>query len=84
MIFPTIHINGTAACDLIEDLSRASASLYQAILDVERAGPNGRDYYPQGPGAIACAMREHEARLTRLTIVRQEIEDIIEHVSHSL
>ena len=84
MIPPTIHMNGTAACDLIEDLTRASASLYQAILDVQRAGPNGRDYYPQGPDAISRAIADHVWRLKRLTDVRQELEDIIEHVAKSL
>ncbi len=84
MMLPTIHMNGTAACDLIEDLTRASASLYQAILDVQRAGPNGRDYYPQGPDAVYAANRDHASRLGRLWAVWQELEDIIEHVAKSL
>jgi hypothetical protein len=84
MILPTIHMNGTAACDLIEDLTRASASIYQAILDLQRAGPNGRDYYPQGPDAMGRAMAENDLRLARLATVRQEIEDIVEHVAKSL
>jgi hypothetical protein len=84
VILPTIHMNGTAACDLIEDLTRASASIYQAILDVQRAGPNARDYYPQGENAIYSANRDHASRLGRLGAVRQELEDIIEHVAKSL
>jgi len=81
MQLPTIHINGTPASHLLEDSMRVSASLRQAIRDLENAGPNERDYYVQGCGAFRTAQREHQARIDALVAVRREIEAISEHVA---
>jgi hypothetical protein len=81
LTFPTIHMNGTSPKDLLEDQMRAMASIATAIEDIQRAGPNGRDYYTQGPDAFAQARMEHEQRLVRLIGVRKELEQIAEHVA---
>lgn len=81
MMLPTIHSNGTSPKSLLEDYMKASASLRQAIHDLEEAGPNGRDYYPQGPGAFTVAQEEHENRLERLESVRRELVQIMDHVA---
>lgn len=81
MTFPTIHMNGTNPRDLLEDQMRATGSVLQAIHDLENAGPNARDYYPQGPGAFEQAVREHATRVARLVLVRKELEQISEHIA---
>ena len=81
MTLPTIHRNGTAKDDLLEGYMEASSAIQAAIRRVEFNGPNGRDYYPQGDGAIALAIADHVWRISRLVDVRREIEEIMEHIS---
>jgi len=81
MTFPTIHRNGTAAEDLLADYIDACQDLRTAIQTIQRNGPNGRDYYPQGNAAMQAAQAEHQSRLERLTAVLQELDAIAEHVS---
>jgi len=47
------------------------------------ASPNGRDYYPQGPGAIRQAEAEHQARIDKVRAVQQEIYDLMEAICDS-
>jgi hypothetical protein len=79
--FPTIHLNGTAKSDLFNPLLQAIAAVRLARRAVADTAPNGRDYYPQGPGAITAALAEHSARLDKLTEVLKELEEIAEAVS---
>jgi len=81
VILPTIHMNGTSARDLLEGLCKAASSLRQAIRDLENAGPNGRDYYTQGPDAMAVAQREHQIRIDMLATVLADLNKISEHVA---
>ena len=74
MQLPTIHLNGTAAQTLIETLCEASERLEDAYSAIKQTAPNGRDYYPQGAGAIDLATREHLARLQRIDDVKKEID----------
>lgn len=83
MTLPTIHRNGTAAQTLLDDLCEAMSALRTAAEKVQAAGPNGRDYYPQGPQAITQAQEEHASRLERIDAVRRELEALAEHVSRN-
>lgn len=74
MTLPTIHLNGTSAERLIEALCQASAALDSAYAALKETSPNGRDYYPQGPTALASAEREHFSRLARVDSVKDEID----------
>lgn len=78
---PTIHRNGTAACDLLEDYCKCGSAIRDAIRTLENAGPNGRDYYPQGARATSQAMREREARIAKLAEVLAEIVTLQDHVA---
>jgi hypothetical protein len=81
MTFPSIHLNGTAAEDLLADYIDACQDLRTAIQTVQKTGPNARDYYVQGPGAFASAQEEHISRLQRLEGVLGELEALTEAVS---
>ena len=80
MIHPAIHLNGTAKQDLLEQWSDASEALVNAIVKLNAAGPNGRDYYPQGSDAFEQALNEHIERVTKLRDVRKELQELMEHV----
>ena len=82
MMLPTIHRNGSHAATMLEDLMKTMSVLRAAIHHVQNIGPNGRDYYPQGPAAINIAMAEHESRLERLESVHKELETLAEHIAH--
>lgn len=81
MTFPTVHLNGTSAQDLLEGYERAHEALREAMEALAQAAPNGRDYYVQQPGAFESAIAEHQSRMTRLRDVSLELEALAEHVS---
>lgn len=81
IIAPTIHSNGTSRDALLDAYCVAGGALTQALEALADAGPNGRDYYPQGSDAIRRATAEHEARLKKLREVRDELRALAEHVS---
>lgn len=80
LMFPTIHLNGTAPDRLLEDLSVASRALRLAMGALEDTQPNARDYYLQGQEAFGQAVREHQARSRKLRDVRDELAEIMEYV----
>jgi hypothetical protein len=81
MTKPTIHMNGTHPRDLYDAYFEAAHALRTALEKVAASGPNGRDYYPQEPGAIHIAQDEQEARLAKLREVLSEIEELLTHVA---
>ena len=80
MMLPTIHSNGSSVTQLLEDMNEASQALRQAIEKLEIAGPDGRDYYPQGSPALPQAQKEHRERVQALFQVRKELLEIIEYL----
>jgi hypothetical protein len=81
MMLPTIHMNGTSAAALLEGYCDAISAVHAALETLARAAPNGRDYYPQGPGACALADGEHDARKRALIGVLNELQTLAEHVA---
>ena len=77
---PTIHLNGTDRETLLEGYMTALTALRKAERAVQATGPNGRDYYPQGEGAIRVAQEEHANRLRAIATVIREIEQIAESI----
>ena len=84
MPLPTIHRNGTAAIDLLEGYIECMNAIRAAIKTLENNGPNGRDYYTQGPDAIYAAQRENAARIAKLAVVLHEIQALAEHVADAV
>lgn len=81
MVLPTIHLNGTSRERLLEPLNTAYDAINEAYTALKQCAPNGRDYYPQGQGAMDNAVKEHMARLQRLDDVSKELEAIINAIS---
>ena len=73
MTLPTIHLNGTSAEILIADIMAARCHLESAYEAIQKTAPNSRDYYTQGPDALAAAIAEHRERLKRVYDVSQEL-----------
>lgn len=73
MMIPTIHTNGTARDDLIEQVTSAMDKGRAFIQAMQAMAPHGRDYHPQGSGALAAATLENEARIA---IVQSVIDDL--------
>ena len=81
MIFPLIHLNGTAGADLQDQVTDAMLALSDAIKALQAAGPNGRDYYVQRDvTAFAQAQQQHWDRLAQLEAVQAELVEISESI----
>ena len=80
MMLPTIHLNGTPVSRLLEEVNEAAQAVRLAVEKLELAGPNGRDYYPQGPEALPQAQKEHRERVQMLTTVRGELLEILDYL----
>lgn len=81
MIKPTLHMNGSSSDTLLATYRKSVEALRLAIDALSAASPNGRDYYPQGDGAMRTATAEHTSRISRLVSVKQELEALWEHVT---
>ncbi len=75
---PSLHLNGSSADALIEQLTEAGHALRQALRALDDAAPNARDYYVLGDEAFAKAMREHLSRVERVRSVLLEVASIHE------
>jgi hypothetical protein len=80
IIYPTVHLNGTAADDLANQLADALSALQEAQAKLALAAPNGRDYYPQGPAASQAAYTQHAARHNALQGVANELAALLDNV----
>ncbi len=73
MITPTVHSNG----DTYETLRDQYLSAYRALRAAADAlrgiAPNARNYYVQGDGVFQAAVQQHQARVTALRSLIQDI-----------
>jgi hypothetical protein len=81
MEYPTIHLNGTSRKELLSQFCEAHSAIGRAIDAMHKATPHGRDYYPQGDGAIDRARTDHASRIAKLAEVQAEILAIGESVA---
>ena len=77
---PCIHMNGTSAKSLKDDLCEAYKALRDAYTALKRTAPNGRDYYPEGPESLDRAIADHRHRLERIDEVCEELTAIAEAI----
>jgi hypothetical protein len=80
LTIPTVHMNGTQAAVLVQQIKDARRAVRDAIVALEGMDPNGRDYYPQGEGAYERARREHTARIAALAGISAELAYIHEEI----
>lgn len=80
MTIPTIHLNGTSAERLLDDINNAYSALTEALRAVAHTAPNGRDYYVQPAGSFEQAQNEHYSRIARLVAVQTELQQIAEGI----
>ena len=80
LAIPTVHLNGTSAGELVDQLCDAVTAIRAAEKTLANACPNGRDYYPQGADAVQEALRQHANRLHHLRAVRDELDEIAETI----
>jgi hypothetical protein len=71
---PTIHLNGTGANGLEAEYRAVRLAIYDAVLALETATCNARDFYPQGPGAYEKARAERQQAFNNL----QQVSDYVE------
>lgn len=77
VMIPSTHLNGTSKTELIQQNIDAYEHILESIQLLQKACPNGRDFYPQGPQAINAAIEGHRSRVRRLEEVRAELETIL-------
>jgi hypothetical protein len=73
-------LNGTHPEALQEAIREASSALREALEKLAETCPNGRDYYPQGDGALRVALAEHAARMEHLRTVDRELLTLFEAI----
>jgi len=81
LITPSIHLNGTAASDLLDGYIKSMNAVREAISVLAENGPNARDYYPQGPGAFIQATNQHAERLEHLATVLDGLKRLADAVA---
>lgn len=81
LAIPTVHMNGTSKDDLLQQLMDAASALRSARELMQKAAPNGRDYYVQNDTALRTAIQQHTDRLMKLDALVAEYEEIMEKVA---
>ncbi len=73
MSLPTVHTNGTSRGELVRLRLNVVGAIREAVVELRKAAPHGRDYYVQGPDAYNTARVIHEGRLAELEGVGERI-----------
>ncbi len=78
LTLPTININGSAPQVLADDYREAYAALCTAVDMLAACRPHGRDYQ-LAPDTLKAASAEHEARITAVVAVRDDVSALVRH-----
>ena len=78
---PMIHLNGSAAEDLLRTYVEAVTAVRSAIYALHQTAPNQRDYYPLPPQAFVDAVAQHSERVRKREEVRGSLEYLAEYCS---
>ena len=79
LVIPTIHLNGTAQAELMEQQLQAMTAIRAAVNALMHATPHVRDYYNRD-NCYAHAIEEHVSRVQRLTAVMNECSDLAQAI----
>jgi hypothetical protein len=80
---PTVHLNGTGREGLLYQATGAAAAVQRAQHALLDAWPHGRDYYPQGPEALAAAEAQFKVWQTQLAEVYRGLSQFAERISEA-
>jgi hypothetical protein len=81
MTLPTIHTNGDTKDTLYKQCADALEAVRLAVAACREMHPNARNYYPQGDHALTHALVENCYRVSHLTSVQNELEEMLEGIS---
>ncbi len=73
MSLPTVHLNGTSREELVSQRLSVVTAIREAVVELRKAAPHGRDYYVQGPDAYNTARLIWEGRLAELEGIAERI-----------
>lgn len=72
--YPTIHLNGSCADTLYNDLKEAYQALETAIDKVRQTAPHGRDYYvKEDQDSFKNARIQYENRMNVLNTIAEDL-----------
>ena len=77
LMVPSVHLNGTAKKDLIEQILDVIRQLRKVQAAMAEATPHGRDYYVQTSQAIHQAMSQHVVRAHTINELITDYEEIV-------
>lgn len=77
---PTIHLNGTSAEVLLDNVRKALVALDIARTQITNMAPHPRDYYLQGEYAFDSASDSHASMLAKLKDIREEVYKVYEGI----
>lgn len=77
IVTPIVHLNGTSAETLTDNLIAVGHALRDAQRALDAATPNARDYYPE-PGRYELAMTQHRWRVEQLAQVLASVTSEID------
>jgi hypothetical protein len=79
LVPPIIHLNGSSAERLIDDISNLLVSLHTTIEKLAQTTPHQRDYYLK-PGLWEKAIEAHRERVATLVDMKLEYELLVESI----
>ena len=81
MQYPTIHLNGTSASTLQDEIMKAHWKLKAARDAVADMTVHSRDYYVKAdPNAFMQACDEHRARMLALDKIVNDLSDMYQRI----
>ncbi len=83
LILPQIHMNGTGKKMLQRDYDNAYHKVCDAIDAIMKIEFSSRDYYTISPYAFQQARTQRRDALTKLTHVRDYLENHLTHIYNS-
>jgi hypothetical protein len=76
-IITLVHLKGTSKESLIEQYAEAYNAVGAAQEALQKASPNGRNYYPLPAGSFEKARNEYIEQAKKLAEVRTFLESLI-------
>ena len=80
VVLPVVHMNGTTADELIDNLRAVCDGLRATEEALAKAAPNQRDYYPAGLGLWNAALLQHSRRREAIETMLREINEEMEGI----